>query len=150
MPREWNMPTGSYYYRFVDSSAYSRDAGASRAVFGGWWVEYEVMKRMIDFARAHADLLENVAAYFLALPLEWGDRARLVRACLGYPLRAWRGRGRPAEMMSGKYIPPQHLREVYQCFIPGDPAQRAAAFLPLSRSSNVIYTRDFNTCGWFR
>ena len=153
MPREWDLPTGNYYYRFVDSASYSKHSGegsASPGLFGGWWVEYEVIQSMVSFARSHGELLENVASYFLALPQEWGDRARLFRACLGFPLRAWRGRGHVAQSGSGKYIPPQHLQEIFQCLIPGDPQQRAGAFLPWIPSANLIYTRDFEQCGWFK
>jgi hypothetical protein len=78
------------------------------------------------------------------------ERARLVRACLVSPLRAWRGGGHPSHSSSGKYIPPQHLPEVFQLFSPGDAKDRAAAFLPLHRSRDVIYTRDLQGVGWFK
>ena len=152
MPREWDLPTGVFYYRFVDSAAYRRsssDGPANRALFGGWWMEYEVIKALVTFARTHGDLLENVAGYFLALPHEWGDRARLFRASLAAPLRGWRGRGKPAQSASGKYIPPQHRSDLYQCFVPGTPKQRASAFVPWNPADNLIYTRDFQNSAWF-
>jgi hypothetical protein len=148
-PLEWTMPVGHYYYRFMDSARYSRppDGSGKSALFGEWWIEYEVMRKLVGFARQYGDTLESAASYFLALPSEWGDRARLARVRLGLPLRAWRGRGLPAQSASGRYIPPQHLREVFQLFVPGEPAQRAAAFV--SRSGDVIYTRDFDKARWF-
>jgi hypothetical protein len=152
MPREWDLPTGVFYYRFVDSAAYRRMSSAgptNPALFGGWWIEYEVMRALVTFARTHRDLLESVAGYFLALPREWGDRARLFRASLASPLRAWRGRGKPAQSTSGKYIPPQHRQEIYQCFVPGTAQQRASAFVPWNPADNLIYTRDFQHSAWF-
>lgn len=43
-----------------------------------------------------------------------------------------------------------HASVISQCFIPGDPKQRAAAFLPWNARDNLIYTRDFEQSVWFR
>jgi hypothetical protein len=152
MPKECDLPTGVFYYRFVDSVAYRKGSAAgpsNSALFGAWWIEHEVMNALVVFGRTHGDLLENVAEYFLALPHEWGDRVRLFRATLALPLRAWRGQGKPVHSASGKYIPPQHRQDIFQCFIPGTPQQRAGAYVPWNSGNNLIYTRDFHKSGWF-
>ena len=151
-PRETDLNPGLWYYRFIGTAAYSQglaESGVAQAVFGGWWVEYETMMQIVRFAREHGDLLYDTAAYFLALPDEWGDRGRLARAMLVKPIRAWRGNGKPAQSPSGTWIPPQHMKEVYQSFLPGDPALRASAFALVKTSEDIIYTRDFEQVGWF-
>ena len=119
--REVNLNTRNWYYRFVDTNAYRTRVGVdgvNEAVFGGWWIEYEVFRMILQFAKEHGDMLYDAAAYFLALPDEWGDRGRLVRAFLEKPLRAWRGHGKPGTSPSGKWIPPSTWMASTSCSFP--------------------------------
>lgn len=151
-PVETDLDCHRWYYRFIGTAAYSQalaKSGVEGAVFGGWWIESGTMRQIVQFAREHGDSLCDAAAYYLALPDEWGDRGRLARVMPKSSIRAWRGNGKPAQMPSGTRIPPQHLKEIYQLFLPGDSALRAKAFNPVTAGKDIIYTRDFDLCGWF-
>jgi hypothetical protein len=141
MPREVKLRTGLYYYRFLDTVFHNVNVAKSGdvAYFGRWWIDGETMLACRKFALDGGYALSEAAKYFLALPYEWGDHRRLVRALLAETLRAWEGRGAPAQSAPAQsnrahrmdrgttWIPPQHV-EVHQLFIPGTPEEIRKAF----------------------
>lgn len=147
MPSEYEPPLGQYYYRFIGTVAHN--VGVSRfgdaAYFGSWWIDAETLAAIRRHATSLGDDLSEAAKYFLALPYEWGDHRRLVRALLVKPLRAWRGKGLPApDAVSGtRFVPPQHV-EVAQLFIPGQRDALHRAFAP----AECRYAKDAES--WFR
>lgn len=146
MPSECRLPLGQYYYRFMGTVAHNVGVAkvGEAAFFGNWWIEGQTLAAIRRHARAVGDLAE-AAKYFLALPYEWGDHGRLVRALLLKPLRAWRGKGLPAHdaVSRTRFIPPQHV-EVAQLFIPGSRDTLREAF----DRAECRYARDADD--WFR
>jgi hypothetical protein len=124
MPRRVHLALGQKYFRFANSRV-PREAQLS----GGWWVEFETLNTIANFARQHATPRE-AARYLLGLPWEWTECDKLVSAILDQPLDAYRGKGSPARASAPTqpaahpndrgtaWIPPQHL-EVMQLYIPG-------------------------------
>jgi hypothetical protein len=142
MPREVQLRTGLYYYRFLDTVRHNVDVAkvGDLAYFGGWWIDGETMHACRRFALDGGYALSEAAKYFLALPYEWGDHRRLVRALLAKTLYAWEGRGAPAQSApvtshrahpkdrGTTWIPPQHV-QVHQLFIPGTREEIRKAFV---------------------
>ena len=140
-PREVKLRTGLFYYRFIDTVFHNVTVAKSGdlAYFGRWWINGEMMSACRRFALEQGYCLSDAAKYFFALPYEWGDHRRLVRALLAETVRAWEGNGAPAhssEIDSVKahprdrgttWIAPQHI-EVRQLFIPGSPEEIRASF----------------------
>lgn len=135
-PREVKLRAGLFYYRFLGTAAHNVGVAAtgSLAYFGHWWIDGETMAGLRRFARDGGYPISEAAKYLLALPFEWGDHRRLVRALLESPLRAWEGKGAPAQASSRhpsdrgtKWIPPQHIT-VHQLFIPGRREELRGAF----------------------
>lgn len=140
-PHEVKLRTGLYYYRFIDTVFHNLAVANSGdlAYFGRWWIDGETMIECRRFARDSGYGLSDAAKLFFALPYEWGDHRRLVRALLAETLRAWEGKGAPAqssEVGSAKahprdrgsaWIAPQQI-EVRQLFIPGTSAEIRSAF----------------------
>jgi hypothetical protein len=58
------------------------------------------------------------ARLFLALPYEWSRLDRIVSAVLTFPVDAYAGEGKVANLATDKWTPLQHLR-VTQLYIPG-------------------------------
>jgi hypothetical protein len=147
MPSEYRLPLGQYYYRFIGTVAHnvSLSRFGDAAYFGNWWVGAETLATIRRYAAQYGGDLAQAAKYFLALPYEWGDHRRLVRALLVRPLRAWRGKGLPAhDAVSGtRFVPPQHI-EVAQLFIPGDRDLLHGAFA----HAESLYAKDAER--WFR
>lgn len=135
---------GHYYYRFASSN---RPTDVQQG--GGWWIEYETFAKIREFARAAArdgsgaDARRESVRYCLALPFSWTLCDRLIRANFSQELDAYRGTGKIARGYTSKsspdgggftrYIPPQHISELYQLYIPG---MRYVAKLVLSNVSN--------------
>lgn len=118
-PLRVHVRPGQYLYRFACSSK----PHASR-LQGLWWIEYEVMTKIAKFAREQNETRRDAARYFLALPWSWTKVDRIVRARLVAKVDAYRGVGKPAagghvRDAQTRFIPPQHVRELYQLFIPG-------------------------------
>src|SRR5262245_49833997 len=109
MPVEFKPLLGQYYYPFIDAVSHNTGVAAfgEAAYFGRWWIDAERLGAIRRHAKLTGDDLADVAKYYLALPYEWGDHRRLVRAQLVRPLRAWRGKGLPAhDARSGtRFIP---------------------------------------------
>lgn len=147
MPLEFKLPLGQYYYRFIDTVSHNIGVAAfgDAAYFGRWWVDAGTLAAIRRHATLTGDDLSEAAKYYLALPYEWGDHRRLVRAQLVRPLRGWRGKGLPAhDARSGtRFIPPQHV-EVAQLFIPGERDVIHQAFA----HAECLYTKDADR--WFR
>ena len=116
------------YYRFVDSKIY-RTYG-EKSCFGNWWISYEVMVAVAGHTAKAGGSLDDAAnaGYLLALVDEWGDRKWLAKALLRQQLRAWMGRGNVAAGQGGRYIPPQHRKDILQLFVPGDRTLLERAF----------------------
>ena len=146
MPVECKPPLGQFYYRFLDTVSHNVGVAGSgeAAYFGRWWVDAETLAAIRRHAKLAGDDLSEAAKYYLALPYEWGDHRRLVRAQLVRPLRAWRGKGLPApDARSGtRFIPPLHV-EVAQLLIPGGHDVIHQAFA----HADCVYTKDADR--WF-
>ena len=108
-----------YLYRFASSNT----PHAAR-LHGCWWIEYEVVTKIAKFVRDQHATPRDAARYFLALPWSWTNVDRLVRARLIAKVDAYRGAGKPAAGVHARdaatrFIPPQHIHELYQLYIPG-------------------------------
>lgn len=128
-PLRVHLRPGQYLYRFASSIT----PHASR-LRGCWWMEYEVVAKIARFVRDQHATPRDAARYFLALPWSWTKVDRLLRARLIEKTDAYRGEGKWAvgnhvRDAGTRFIPPQHIRELYQLFIPGmdapDVAERA-------------------------
>jgi hypothetical protein len=118
-PLRVHVRPGQYLYRFASSS--TPHAFRMR---GCWWIEYAVMTKIARFVREQHGTPRDVARYFLALPWSWTKVDRVVRAQLVAKVDAYRGEGKPAagghaRDAATRFIPPQHIHELYQLFIPG-------------------------------
>jgi hypothetical protein len=118
-PLRVHLRPGQYLYRFASSST----PHPFRAR-GCWWIEHEVIMKIVAFAREQQTTPRDAARYFLALPWSWTKVDRLVRANLNAKVDAYRGLGKPAggnhsRDAGTRFIPPQHIGELYQLFIPG-------------------------------
>ena len=136
-PQESRMPAGSYY-RFVGTVANNAPSTFSPWA-GGWWIDYETMGLVRDWAIERQISLARAASQLLAIPKEWGDCGYLGKASLNTKLKAWVGTAKPA---SGGTSPdsanrdpkttpitlsPHHLG-IKQYFVPGQPEQRSTFF----------------------
>lgn len=101
-PRRVHLRAGQRLYRFCDSKRAARDLEGEAC--GGWWLEYEVFSRLVDFARDNSHIQEyagrfgqNALSYaaklFLAVPYELGDSGVVVTVDLVRQLDAFRGVG---------------------------------------------------------
>lgn len=118
-PLRVHVSTGQYLYRFASSTT-----PAPLRTQGCWWVEYEVLKKIARFASEQDSTPRDAARYFLALPWSWTQVDRLLRARVNARIDAYRGTGKPAagnhaRDAGTRFIPPHHISELYQLFIPG-------------------------------
>ena len=119
MPKRVHLRPGQYLYRFASSAT-----PHARRSLGCWWLEYEVVAKIARFAREQNSTPREAARYFLALPWSWSQSDRLVKALLAEKVDAFPGEGKPAigthqRDARTRYIPPRHIKELYQLFIPG-------------------------------
>jgi hypothetical protein len=119
MPKRTPVPLNRYIYRFASS----RTPHTERAR-GCWWIEFEVLNTIRQFIRQSGGSRREAVRYLLALPWSWSGVDRVLRARVVKPLDAYRGLGKSAQGnhprdASTIYIPPQHLKELYQLYIPG-------------------------------
>ena len=124
-PSRVHLRTQLYYYRFASS-----DTPHAHRVAGPWWVEFEVLKKVAIFARETGATPRDAVRYFLAVPWRYSKVDRLIRALLVHPLDAYRGEGRAVNTETEPagahprdhdtvYIPPRHVHEIYQLYVPG-------------------------------
>lgn len=120
-PRRVHLTVGSRYYRFASSGK-----PHAAQLHGGWWIEFETIRKIARFASEHSDA-RHAVRYFLAVPWSWNSVDKVVSGFLREPLDAYRGEGRAVSTVPGahsrdggtRYIPPQHLKDLYQLYIPG-------------------------------
>jgi hypothetical protein len=126
-PKQQHLRANQFYYRFASSTA------PQSCLNGAWWLEFETFNKIRNFARASiadgssSDARREAVRYCLALP--WGQCDRLVRALFIQEVEVYRGVGRVArghtkvtptgDSVPTRYIPPQHIKELYQLYIPG-------------------------------
>lgn len=133
-PKRVHLAIRNKYYRFASSSR-----PRSEQLYGGWWIEFEVLKKIARFAKEHSDP-RHAVRYFLALPWSWSACDKLVSGFLTMPMDAYRGEGKPvmtapeghARDGGTNYIPPQNSKELYQLYIPGMRQVGAQAFAHLA------------------
>lgn len=120
VPKEIKLKVQHRYYRFASSTT-SREAQLG----GGWWIDFENVRTISDFARTNGYSLSESARLHLALPYSWTRVDRLISASLAVPLRAYAGRGGAAHGgasddrdANSSWAPIQH-HEVIQLYIPG-------------------------------
>ena len=119
MPRRSPVAVERYIYRFASSQVpHAHRPG------GGWWIEYEVFSTIRRFIRESGGARRDALRYLLALPWSWTGVDRVLRARVVKPLDAYRGLGKAAQGTHPRdaktiYMPPQHLKELYQLYIPG-------------------------------
>ena len=132
MPRRSPVALGRFIYRFASS----RTPHHQRAA-GNWWIEYEVFAMIRGFIRESSGSRRDSVRYLLALPWSWSGVDRVLRARVIRPLDAYRGLGKAAQGAHVRddntlYIPPQHMKELYQLYIPGMRELSAAALTDIS------------------
>ena len=144
-PQESKMPTG-VYYRFVATKANTRQRKANPWA-GGWWIDYETMHLVCDWAIERQISLARAASQLLAIPNEWGDCGYLGKAELKTQLKAWVGKAKPAsggaspnstnrDPRTPITISPHHL-EIKQYFVPGEP-EELSKFLEMQWTRLVL------------
>ncbi|MBI5716608.1 MAG: hypothetical protein HZC37_02850 [Burkholderiales bacterium] len=133
-PLRVHVRPGQYLYRFANSGK-----PHAERLRGCWWVEHEVLTKIAKFVRDGHAAPRDAARYFLALPWAWTQVDRLIRARLVEKIDAYRGVGKPAagdhaRDAGTRFIPPQHVAELYQLFIPGmdSPELASLAFEDIS------------------
>lgn len=119
MPRRAPVGVNRNIYRFASSQTPHHERPRAN-----WWIEYEVLSTIRRFIRESGGSRRDSVRYMLALPWSWTAVDRILRARVVKPLDAYRGLGKPAHGAHPRdgdtlYIPPQHLRELYQLYIPG-------------------------------
>jgi len=126
------------YFRFFGTIAHNV-YGARGGMSGGWWIDYENLVKVLNFADACDYSLARAATMLLVIPKEWHDCGYLGRALLRKQMKAFVGKGKPA---TGRISPASAMREpsidpatmspayldVKQYFVPGSRAEIAAAF----------------------
>src|SRR5258706_9649631 len=139
-PQKVHLRVGQIYFRWAD--AIRERADRQKAVYGGWWVDYGTLEKMVEFAHRSGLDFGYALKLMCAVPYEWGESNRIVVAELQRPLDAWAGSGRKAEVTSkskrdggADYTPPP---DVMQLFIPGMEDYGALAFPDVV----VEYSRD--------
>jgi hypothetical protein len=141
IPQRIHLAVGHYYYRFASGTT-SREA----IYGGGWWIDFENLQLIRQFAESNGYSLREAARLMLALPYAWTRIDLQLRALLVQPMDAYAGYGKPAQGPAKgsdrgtRWIPTQHVR-VRQLYIPGlavkgspSPVYRAAFAQPLQVS----------------
>lgn len=120
-PVRFVMQPGSTIFRFA-----GKDATASGAAEGRWWVEHQQFEKLVSFANAHELYLGMALRILCLVPPEWSDLSLLVRCRVRRPLLAWRGLGNSVvtpRAGGGLVTLPQQneiaARRLFQLFVPG-------------------------------
>ena len=143
-PRRIHLSVGNRYYRFASSAK-----PQAERLYGGWWIEFETIRKIARFAAEHTDA-RHAVRYFLAVPWSWNSVDKVISGYLREPLDAYRGEGRAVSTAAGahsrdggtRYIPPQHVKELYQLYIPGMRQVGAQAF-PDLKTENIWDNEHF-------
>jgi hypothetical protein len=126
------------YFRFFGTIAHNLH-GAKGGMTGGWWIDYENLQKVLNFAEKCDYSLARAAGMLLVIPKEWHDCGYLGCALLQKQMKAFVGKGKPA---AGRISPASAMRdpsinpatmspanlEVKQYFVPGSRLEIAAAF----------------------
>jgi hypothetical protein len=128
-PKQQHVRAHQFYYRFASSDRPEYHTG------GSWWLEFETFNKIRQLARSAAadgssqDARREAVRYCLALPWQFTQCDRLIRAMFTQEVEVFRGLGRTAHghtlstaaagSFPTRYIPPQHIKELYQLYIPG-------------------------------
>jgi hypothetical protein len=145
-PQEAKMRPG-WYWRFfgtIDHNKY----GAASMMSGGWWIDYETARTVVDWADRHGLTMAQAAQQLLVIPNEWQDCGYAGRAELAVTMKAWVGLGKPA---TGSLSPDNAARrgqgvalqaappatEIKQYFVPGSRALLGQVFR-FDRAEQVI------------
>ncbi|MEY8879007.1 MAG: hypothetical protein AB9M60_21030 [Leptothrix sp. (in: b-proteobacteria)] len=137
-PTDRSLGAGRWLYRFVGTIAFN--TRRLDAVMGNWWLDEDVWLLLRQEALHHRTPLPMVAQNYLALPEEWGDRGRVVKARLTSSVMVWSGVGEVAQGIQGRHTPMQQNKAV-QLFIPGTPELIVQAFGGLD-NAECLHTRD--------
>jgi hypothetical protein len=136
-PQETKLNRGMYFRFF--GTIYCNINGASSGMSGGWWIDYENLESILNFAQRCDYYLARAANMLLVLPKEWHDCGYLGCALLRKQMKAFVGRGNPA---TGTISPANAMRDrwkdpimigsahldIKQYFVPGSRDEISAAF----------------------
>ena len=143
-PTPVDLDVKEYYYRFIDSidvNKYGADSGLS----GGWWISEGGFSTICEYSDRLDWALAQAASRALIIPKEWGDCGYVGKAKLILPMKAFRGKGKPATGASGSMehkspdnalrrpagnpvvFGAQHL-DIWQYFVPGSANVVRSAF----------------------
>jgi hypothetical protein len=136
-PQETKLSPGTYFRFFgtIPHNLHGADGGMS----GGWWIDYENLEKVQNFANKCNYSPAQAAAMLLIIPKEWHDCGYLGLALLHKQMKAFVGRGKPAAggispaspmrdpSINPVMMSPAHL-DVKQYFVPGSREEIAAAF----------------------
>jgi hypothetical protein len=118
-PQPIHLRTGNYYYRFASSNS-----PQAAQLGGGWWLDFENLKKIQNFAQQHGYSIREAARLMLALPYAWTRVDRLIKAILAVPMKAYAGEGKPAlgtkdgADKGTVWVPTQHIK-ICQLYVPG-------------------------------
>jgi hypothetical protein len=136
-PQEIKLSPATYF-RFFGTIVHNTK-GAKGGMSGGWWIDYENIVKVNNFAKSCNYSLSRAASILLVIPNEWHDCGYLGCALLHKQMKAFVGKGKlaaarisPASAardakLDPASMSPAHL-EVKQYFVPGDPIEIADAF----------------------
>jgi hypothetical protein len=113
-PQETKLAPG-YYFRFFGTINHNL-YGVAGGMSGGWWIDYENLKKITKFANDTGYSLAKSAQLLLIIPNEWQDCGYLGCAKLHNQMKAFVGRGAPA---TGSLSPANKLRQVQQIPVTG-------------------------------
>lgn len=136
-PQEIKLNPG-LYFRFF-GTVYHNIHGAGGGMSGGWWIDYENLTKIVNFAQKTDYSLAKSATMLLIIPKEWHDCGYLGCAMLHKQMKAFVGRGKPA---TGTISPSSAMRDPWnnplmaglthldmkQYFVPGARREISDAF----------------------
>ena len=137
LPQETKLNPG-IYFRFFGTITHNT-RGANGGMSGGWWIDYENLAKIQNFAERSDYSLARAATMLLIIPKEWHDCGYVGCAQLGKQMKAFVGKGSPA---TGTISPANAMRDpsrnpvmigspyldMKQYFVPGSRDEISTAF----------------------
>ncbi len=126
------IPLSSLLIRFGGSAWKGSDPFAGRVAAGEWWLDYDNLVRIVEYARAIDETLAYAVRQTCAVPDDWSDMTLLITGYTRSPLWAYKGLGNVAFGKKVTIDPKSPGKPaVEQLYIPGlnDPDLRRQALI---------------------